>query len=134
MYEIILRACFTGVDAESQAQDLKAQIDARMTNTRMAGIGSAAERTSYVRLEQDGVLVSMSHIDEFGILRQGEYIAPNPYPVWQQPTGANDSYPVLDLRGNPTRVIHDGKAYENTAGTLNSWAIDVFGWSEVPLP
>ena len=27
MHEIILRACFTGADAESQAQDLKAQID-----------------------------------------------------------------------------------------------------------
>ena len=132
-HELICRVVFTGPQAEAQATDLLAQIHARMQNTTVGGIGSAGERTSYVRHEADGALVSMRHVDQFGIVRVGEYIAPNPYPIHIMPTGAHDSYPVLDLRGNPTRVMHNGLAYENTSGTVNSWEPGVFGWTEVAL-
>ena len=131
MHEIILRAVFTGDDAEIQALDLKAQIDARMTNTSVGDPGGPGEHTSYVRHENNGVLVSMSHIDEFGILRDGEYIAPDPYPEWIAPTGAHDSYPALTLRGDPVRVVHNGATWENSHGDGNSWEPGVFGWTEV---
>jgi len=131
-HELICRVVFSGVDAEAQATDLLAQIHARMQNTTVGGIGGPGERTSYVRHEADGVLVSMRHVDQFGIVRVGEYVAPNPYPLHIMPTGAHDSYPVLDLRGNPTRVMTlDGRAWENTSGTVNSWEPGVFGWTEV---
>jgi hypothetical protein len=131
-HEVIARVVFTGTDAATQAADLKAQIDARMTNSTVGGIGTPSERTSYVRHENDGVLAAMTHVDEFGIVRQGEYIAPNPYPLWIQPTGAHDSYPVLRLDGQPTRVMYNGTALENTSGTVNSWAPPT-GWTEVAL-
>jgi len=130
-HELICRVVFSGTDAEAQAEDLLAQIHARMTNTTVGGVGGPGERTSYVRHEADGVLVSMRHVDQFGIVRVGEYVAPNPYPIWIQPTGAQDSYPVLDLRGNPTRVMHNGTAWENTSGIVNSYEPGAFGWAEV---
>ena len=128
--EIICRVVFEGANAAAQAADLKAQIDARMTNATVRGLDGTPS-ASYVRYESDGALVSMSFVDEFGIVRQGEYIQPDPYPVWMQPTGAQDAYPLLRLDGDPTRVMYQGEAWQNTGSDANVWAPGVFGWTRV---
>lgn len=130
MHEVICRVAFAD---EAQAADLVAQISARITNATAAGIGTPGVRTSYFRQENldTETLVTMGFVDEFGIVRSGEYIAPNPYPVWVAPTGAENSYPILRLDGQPTRVIHNGQEWQNTAETVNTWIPGEFGWTLV---
>lgn len=117
-------------ESAAHADDAMAQLQARATNTRVAG--GADAHTSYARLDnEDGSLRSMWHVDIFGIVRNGEWVAYDDAPDWIQPAGAHDSYPVTDALGSPTRVRHGGKVWENTAGAVNSWAPGVFGWTEV---
>lgn len=120
MREIIMRVV---MDDDAQAQDMLDQITARMTNTTVGDPAGPAERTSYVRMQDpaDGSLVAMEHVDEFGIVRNGEYTAPDPHPIWVQPTGAQDSYPANRLDGDPTRVVRNGRIYLNVHGNGNSW-------------
>lgn len=116
-------------DDEAQALDMMAQALARATNARV--VGGDSPHTSYARVDGPDGLVSMWHVDTFGIVRQGEWIAFEDAPAWIQPTGAHDSYPVVDALGNPTRVTHAGKLWQNTAETVNVWIPGQFGWSEV---
>lgn len=118
--EIVCRAYF---EDNAQGQDLFGQIEARMTNTSVGDPGGPAERTSYVRMEDPdtGDLVEMLHVDEFGIVRNDEYVAPDPHPEWVRPTGAQDSYPAERLDGDTTRVVHEGRVYRNVHGDGNSW-------------
>lgn len=129
MRELICRI----VGPDAQVVDAYNQIKARMTHMTAIQLGQPGARTSYARLEnpETGELIEMLHVDEFGIARTGEYIAPNPYPIWKQPTGAQDSYPALTLKGDPARVLHNGKTLQNSHGNGNSWAPGVFGWTEV---
>ena len=52
---------------------------------------------------------------------------------WSQPIGGDGRYPYLDPNtGQPYRVLHNGKTWENTVThTLNVWQPGVFGWIEV---
>lgn len=116
----------------ADARDAYAQLLARAQQARVVATDGVIERTSFARVDNNG-LDRMFHLDEFGIVREGEYATrkPGTYPLWVQPTGAFDSYPILDAAGNPTRVEHEGRNYENTAGTVNSWAPGVFGWTDI---
>ena len=112
------------------------QVKAVMTNSSVAHIGEAGERTSYcnMMIEQvDGTLLpdgnKTLHIDTFGIVREGPYDNGDP-PAWIQPTGSQDSYPALNVRGETTRVTHNGSVWVNTHGNANSWAPGVFGWTQ----
>lgn len=118
-------------ESQAQAEDLMAQVKARMTNTRV--VGGESPHTSYARLDdtETGVLLEMQYVDMFGIVRTGEWIAYDVAPEWIAPTGAHDAYPVLDQLGHPVRVMHNATLWENTSGSLNSWEPGVFGWSEV---
>lgn len=116
----------------AQAQDMMAQAKARATNTKVKGMGSPGERTSYARLDDNGILIDMWHVDTFGIVRDGEHIAPpNTYPLWIQPTGGHDSYPATNAAGSVARVEYNGEEWENTHGDGNSWAPGVYGWVKV---
>jgi hypothetical protein len=119
-------------ESEAQAVDAFNQLSARATNTLVLGLGTSGEHTSFARVDNDdGSFNRMFYVDRFNIVRQGEYVAPpRTYPLWVQPTGAHDSYPVLDAAGLPTRVEHNGRVYLNSAGTVNSWAPGVFGWTD----
>ena len=44
------------------------------------------------------------------------------WPEWQQPTGAQDSYPAN------AKVSHDGKHWINIYGDGNVWEPGVYGW------
>ena len=130
-HEIICRIVYP---TEAAALDMLAQVNARMTLATIAGAGTASVRQSYVRYENEGELVEMRYVDIFGIVRIGEPVATDGPPLWIAPTGQTTSYPVLDLLGNPTRVTWEGSVYENTSGTVNSWAVTgagAFGWTEV---
>jgi len=127
---------FLEFDDQAQAVDAFAQLEARATNTRVRGLGSAKGRMSYARVTDQTtdtpVLLDQFYVDTFGIVRSGEYAPPaGRYPEWIQPTGAQDSYPVTDAAGNPTRVVYEGQVWENTSGTVNSWQPGVFGWTVV---
>lgn len=113
--------------SEGQALDMMAQAQARAVLAQVVG----GSHTSYARVDGPDGLVSMWHVDIFGIVRSGEWVAYDVAPAWIQPTGAHDSYPVLDASGNPARVMHGGKLWENTSGTVNSWEPGVAGWTEV---
>ena len=118
---------------EADIIDAYNQIEARMTNATVAGVGTPSARTSYARVDNldTDELVQMLHVDEFGVVREGEYIAPDPYPEWIEPTGAHDSYPEVRLDGDPTRVMYQGEAWQNTSGGVNSWEPGVAGWTRV---
>lgn len=127
---------FLEFDSQAQAQDAFNQLEARATNTRVRGLGTAKGRLSYARMEdqtgESPVLVDQFFVDTFGIVRVGEYTPPpNTYPLWIQPTGAQDSYPAVNAAGETTRVEHNGSVWENTHGDGNSWAPGVFGWTEI---
>lgn len=116
-------------ESEAQAVDAFAQLSARATNTRIVGMGTTRAHTSYTRVEGPAGLISQFFVDTFGIVRQGEYAA-RAVPAWIQPTGAHDSYPMRNAAGEPTRVEHNGRIWQNSANTLNSWAPGVFGWTD----
>lgn len=118
--------CMMEFDSQADAQDAFDQLEARAVNSSVRDLGQAGERTSYARLDDltgpSPALVDMWHKDTFGIVRSGEYTPPpNEYPLWIQPTGAQDSYPATDVAGNVTRVERDGRKYENAHGDGNSW-------------
>jgi hypothetical protein len=132
MSEIYRLLAFLEFESEAQALDAYAQLKARSTNTRIIGAGTASERSSYARVDSSEELLAMFFVDTFGIVRNGEYVAPpNLYPLWIAPTGAHDSYPILNAAGDPTRVEYNGQNWQNTSGILNSWAPGVFGWTLV---
>jgi len=119
---------------EADARDAYDQIRARAQNASVARIGEAGERTSHslVGEEQpDGSITTSArwHIDDFGILRDGDPDPTEP-PAWIQPTGAQDAYPLTDVRGNPVRVIHNGAVWQNNTAA-NTWEPGVFGWDAV---
>lgn len=124
-YRLLVHAEFA---SQAQAQDAYDQIQARATNTRVAGMGGPGERTSYSRLDEvteagaQTALLAMWHVDTFGIVRDGEYVAPpRQYPLWIAPTGAQDSYPATNAAGSVTRVEHNGRVWRNAHGAGNSW-------------
>lgn len=125
-HEVIARITF---ESEAQAIDLMNQIQARMTNARVSGIGTPRLSSSYAQRRNDGVLAAMLYVDEWGIVRQGEYVA-REVPIWVQPTGGHDAYPLLRLDGQPTRVLHNGTVWQNNTAN-NVWVPGVFGWDAV---
>ena len=109
-------------ESEAQAQDAFAQMQARSTNTRIVGMGTADEHTSYCRVDGPAGLISAFFVDTFGIVRSGVWVAPpNTYPLYITVTGAHDSYPVLNAAGDPTRVEYNGRNWQNAHSGLNSW-------------
>jgi hypothetical protein len=115
----------------AQAVDAWNQLLARATNTRIVGAGTSRAHTSYARVQGEGVFEQF-FVDTFAIVRRGEYVKPpRLYPLWIQPTGAQNSYPALDAAGNPTRVEHNGRNWRNQHGNGNSWAPGVFGWEDL---
>lgn len=116
----------------ADARDAYAQLLARAQQARVVATDGNISRTSFARVD-DGALDRMFHLDEFGIVREAEYVArpQGRYPLWIQPTGAHDSYPVLDAAGNPTRVEYNGRNWQNTSGTVNSWPPGVAGWTDI---
>ena len=116
---------------EAQAVDAWNQLLARATNTTIVGAGTARAHTSYSRVEGEA-LIDQFFVDTFGIVRRGEYVKPpRTYPLWISVTGAQDSYPALNAAGEPTRVEHDGRNWQNAHGNGNSWAPGVFGWTDI---
>ena len=130
-YVVLTHATFDGLP---NAQHIYDQAMTVATNASVARIGEAGERTSYcgVYEEQlDGTLTPLSrwHIDRFGILRETDPIANDVVPEWVQPTGAQDAYPLTDVFGNPTRVMHNGTLWQNNTAT-NTWEPGQYGWDE----
>jgi len=110
------------------------QSKAVAVNSSVNNLGEAGERTSYFGVydeQPDGTLVPVRlwHKDSFAIVRETP-IDPTDPPAWIQPTGAQDSYPALDVRGNTAKVTHNGSTWTNTHGNGNSWAPGVFGWTQ----
>jgi hypothetical protein len=127
---------FLEFDNLASARDAFAQLLARAQQARVVSSPTGLIQ-SFARVD-DGALQThsdgqpaMFHMDRFGIARRGEYVKPSGYPLWVQPTGAQDSYPMLDALGQPTRVEYNGRNYQNSAGTVNSWAPGVFGWTDI---
>lgn len=121
-------------ESDANAQFIYDQIKAVMVNTSVARIGEAGERTSYCNLmveQPDGVLVpdgdKTLHVDAFGIVREGPFDNSDA-PLWIQPTGAQNAYPALNLRGEQTKVTHNGQVWLNAHGDGNIWVPGVFGW------
>ena len=119
-------------ESEAHAVDAFNQLRARAINTRIVGMGTVRQHSSYTRVQNDaGATQNMFFVDTFGIVRDGEYSPPIGYPLWVQPQGAHDSYPVLDAGGNPARVEHNGRNWENSSGTVNSWVPGATGWTDL---
>lgn len=134
MADFVVLCSITYPDDLPAAQDTLAQLSSRMTNSSVARIGEAGERTSYCVLgeeQPDGTLtvIDRRYIDIFGIVRSGNP-DPNEPPAWIQPTGAENAYPLLDVRGNPARVTDEGRIWENTLAA-NTFKPGVFGWTEI---
>lgn len=123
-HTLLVRAVF---EDAAHAVDAYAQMQARATNTGIEG----GQGTSYARLTHDGALVSMWHVDIFGIVRDGNWVAYDTAPAWIQPAGAHDSYPALDALGDPARVTHAEALWQNSHGNGNSWAPGQYGWTVV---
>lgn len=118
-------------ESEAHAVDAFQQLRARATNTTIVGMGTVRQHSSYARVQDEtGATQEMFYIDQFGITRDGAYV-PREVPLWVQPTGAHDSYPVLDAGGNPTRVEYNDRIWENTSGTVNQFEPGVSGWTDV---
>lgn len=129
---VMIHATF---ENKADADHIYDQAMAVATNASVARIGQPGERTSWgaVYEEQpDGTLVPDRrwHVDRFGIVRSGGMVPDDVVPDWVQPAGAHDAYPLLDVRGEPARVRHEGKVWENTVET-NTWAPGAYGWVEV---
>jgi hypothetical protein len=121
-------------DDAGSADFIYNQIKAVITNASVARIGEEGERTSYCTVgteNPDGTLTRTAHlyIDQFGIVREGEPDPTDP-PLWIQPLGAQDAYPLTDVRGDPTRVTYNGNVWENTTAA-NVWQPGVFGWTDL---
>jgi len=129
--------CMIEFENEADAQDLFDQVDARMDLAQVVGLGTEDGRTSYVRkVLDDGTLDQMLYKDRFGITRSGRYEPPpNNYPLWVDPGGdATKAYPSTDEAGDPTRVEHNGKEWENAYGDGNTWEPGKVGeniWQEL---
>jgi len=119
---------------QAQAQDAYNQLEARAVNTSVADIGTGRARQSYALLEDQTtdtpVRLEFFYKDRFNIVRTGEPDLTDP-PLWIQPAGAQDAYPLLDAGGNPTRVTFEGQVWENTGSDANIWSPLVFGWTLV---
>lgn len=134
MPDYVVVSSITYPDDQPGAQDTFNQLAARMTNSSVARIGEAGERTSYCLMGEerpDGTVdvIDRRYLDIFGIVRSGNP-DPNDPPAWIQPTGVQDAYPVNDVRGNPTRVTDEGRIWENTS-PANTFKPGVFGWTDV---
>jgi hypothetical protein len=123
---------FLEFESVAHAQDAQAQLQARMVNTSAFG-GPLGLLQSYSRLSgPDGEMISQFFVDRFSIVRTGEPVAPpeGQYDAWVQPIGAQDAYPLLDALGEPVRVTHDGRNWQNTTAA-NVWSPGVFGWTDL---
>jgi hypothetical protein len=127
---------FLEFDNLASARDAFAQLLARAQQSRVVSSPTGLIQ-SFARVD-DGTLQThsdgqpaMFHMDRFGIARRGEYVKPSGYPLWVQPTGAQDSYPMLDALGQPTRVEYNGRNWQQSSGIVNSFAPGVFGWTDI---
>ena len=101
----------------------------------------AGRRTSYMRVDdlESGEMVAGIYRDRFGIVRDGRPGPDDVPPEWVQPQGAHDSYPLLDVFGEPTVVTFEGVLYRNVYDaqgptSKNSWrpaGAGAFGWVPV---
>ncbi len=126
--------CHVTFPSEADAHDAYDQIKERATNSSVARIGEPGERTSHSLFGEEQIDGSISviarwHIDDFGIVRDG---APDPDspPAWIEPSGSHDAYPLTDVHGDPARVTHNGKTWQNNTDA-NTWEPGVEGWDEV---
>lgn len=132
-YVVLIHATF---DSKADADHIYDQAKSVATTASVARIGEAGERTSHCGVfneQPDGSLVKdrQWHVDRFGIVRETDPIPDTEVPVWVQPAGAQDAYPLLDVLGNPTRVLYNSQVWENTGSDANTWAPGVFGWVQV---
>lgn len=127
---VIIHATFAN---KADADHIYDQAISVATNASVAHLGQPQERTShgFVAEEVDGELVvdRSWHIDLFGIVRSGEPFVGD-VPPWIQPTGAQDAYPLLNVRGGETLVTHDGKTWRNLTAA-NTSAPGVADWEDV---
>jgi len=128
----VVTAMVSFEDNQANADFIFNQIKSVMTNASVARIGEPGERTSYCTVgteNPDGTITRTDHlyIDQFGIVREGDP-DPNDPPAWIQPTGAQDAYPLTDVRGDPVRVTHNGSTWQNTSAA-NTFEPGVFGWT-----
>ena len=131
-YLVMIHATF---DNKADADHIYDQTMSVATNASVARIGEAGERTSHGGVYDeaaDGTLTAdrRFHIDRFGIVRDGQLIPDDQIPDWIQPSGSQDAYPTTDAWGNPARVKHNGKVWENTTDT-NTYEPGVYGWVEI---
>ncbi len=119
-------------ETQANADHIYDQAKSVAVNASVSRIGEPGERTSYYGVyeeQADGTLAPLRHwhIDTFGIVREGQ-VDPNDPPAWIQPTGGQDAYPLLDVRGDPTRVTHNGETWANQIAA-NTQAPGVSGWT-----
>jgi hypothetical protein len=131
-YVVLIHATFAN---KADADHIYDQAMAVATNASVARIGEAGERTSWGAVfeeQADGTLVPDRrwHVDRFGIVRPGQLPPNDQTPDWVQPTGAQDAYPLTDVFGNPTRVMHNGTLWQNNTAT-NTWEPGSYGWVQV---
>lgn len=130
---VIVHATFA---SKADADHIHDQALAVATNASVARIGDEGERTShgFIAEEQaDGSLIvdRSWHKDLFGIVREGVEPSTESAPQWIQPTGAHDAYPVTNVRGDESRVTHNGQVWRNAHGDGNTWEPGVHGWEVV---
>lgn len=129
-YVVHVNATFA---SKADADHIYDQAKSVAINASVAHIGEPTEeRTSHSLVaeeQEDGsLLVDRSwHIDLFGIVRDGEPDLNDP-PAWIQTTGSQDAYPALNVRGEETRVTHEGQVWRNVHGDGNVWSPTEFGW------
>lgn len=128
-YVVLVHATFQNL---ADAQHIYDQALSVATTASVVNIEDPTEeRTSYALLGEEinnELLVSSSwHIDLFGIVRLGQPSF-DIIPTWIQPTGVQDSYPAFNVRGEQTRVTHNGNEWLNIHGDANTWEPGVFGW------
>lgn len=132
MYVVLVHATFQNL---ADAQHIYDQSFSVATNASVENTGDLEqERSSYAIVGEEingQIQVSSSwHIDLFGIVRTGQPDFSDP-PPWIQPTGAQDAYPALNVRGEVTHVTHNGSSWRNVHGDANTWEPGVSGWEEV---
>lgn len=102
-------------------------------NSSVSRIGQPGERTSHCGVfeeQPDGTLLKSRqwHIDRFGIVRESDPIPDDVAPDWIQPQGGHNAYPLTDVYGNPTKVMHKGQVWVISVGA-NVWEPGAYGWS-----